>query len=431
MDFTSYTSIQHEMEKNPTLCNLFQLMATETWKRMEFSYKHLKKDIHEPTITQNLVFNINALAQKYGFNIIFEEALKEATNGNDLELILYYDDSEYVFYAPIQAKRVKSDGVYKSFPYKDQILKLIKYADDNNGFPLYLFYNYSDLTPIQKANLLSVTDCQKSIDETQYGCTIASAKYLKDTYVDCATDKKGVTKCVNRGGADLTFLKIHPNEALPWRILVCCAEEQNPETLSSKLLLKHFTSDSRDVIIEKYLDDKKQLPGVIKKSEIPQNGWRKIVIDNSQVDTPINKLKKWRSNPDGFSPRFRMSVTINTFIIDTVLVHAKPESYAAFEKSPKMWSEINIGKVMLEKIKYIAFYISSPEMKIVSIATIEKFVQSKSSKKYNILVKDLVKLKTEIKYDGSQLKSWGRVYISKNKLENSKTWGQLFDKKKK
>ena len=431
MDFIDYASVKTEMEKNPTLCNLFQLLATETWKRMEFSYKYLNKDTHEPTLTQNLVFNINAFAQKYGFNIIFEEATNEATNGNDLELILYYEDSEYVFYAPIQAKRVKSDGEYKSFPYKDQILKLISYANRNNGFPLYLFYNYSDLTPAQKTNLLSVKDCLTSIDETQYGCTIASAKHLKDSYVDCATDAKGVTKCVNRGGSVLTFLKIHPNEAFPWRVLVCCAEEQNPETLSVKLMQKHPSSDSRNVIIEKSFGSKKRLPGVIKKDEISKEGWRKIVGENSLHDIPKNKLKAWRSSPETFSPRYRMSITIQTFSIDTILVHAKPKSYAAFEKSPKKWSEINIGEARLKQIKYIAFYVSSPEMKIVSIATIDKIVQSKTSDKFNIFVKDLTKLKTEVKYDGSQPKSRGRVYISKRKLESAKTWSQLFEKNKK
>ncbi|MBS1636198.1 MAG: hypothetical protein JST26_09795 [Bacteroidetes bacterium] len=429
MDFTPYTSFHAEMEKNPSLCNLFQLLATETWKRLEFSFKHLKKDVHEPTITQNLVFNINAFAQKYGFNIIFEESTNEATNGNDLELVLYYDDSEYVFYAPIQAKRVKSNGEYKSFPYKDQILKLIAYAQKWNGFPLYLFYNYSDLNPTQKTSLLSFTDCHDKIDETQYGCTIASAEYLKTTYVTCTTTS-GVTKCVTNSGSNLTFFDIHPNESFPWNILVCCSEEQNPQLLSEKLSKKRKKKGKSEVITEKFISNK-VLPGVIKKSALPKEGWRKFSAELSQKENIIREVKSWRSNPDEFSPRFRMSFTINNYVIDTILVHASPESYEIFEKSQKNWSEIAIAKWRINNLKHIAFYVSSPEKKIVSVASIESISPSKTSDKYVIYVKDLKQLENPIPYDGSKRKSIGRVYISKKKLENSKTWSQLFETDKK
>src|SRR5665213_1444353 len=175
MDFTEYTSIQKRMAKKPNLCNLFQLLATETWKRMEFAHTNDRMDIHEPTITQNLIFAINAHAQRYNLDITFEESTNERTNGNDLELILDYVDSNEVFYAPIQVKRLYQNGRYGAFPHDTQIKKLIDYAEDHNlgsypnGFPLYLFYNYLKLTNEKKKELVESKNHCGIQDETQYG----------------------------------------------------------------------------------------------------------------------------------------------------------------------------------------------------------------------------------------------------------------------
>ena len=64
VDFTNYTSIQREFYINKSLCNLFKLLAVETWKRLEFIYMKPYIKLYETTITQNHL-PINRRLKKY------------------------------------------------------------------------------------------------------------------------------------------------------------------------------------------------------------------------------------------------------------------------------------------------------------------------------------------------------------------------------
>lgn len=204
MDYTQYTTARNTFAANPGLCNLFKLLSIETWKRIEYAYLKPRMKVFETTITQNIVFTINAFNDIYRLNIDIYEALNERANGNDLELIIRYPAEGVEYYAPIQAKKLyKGSKKYDSMDHGDQIGSLINYANKNKAKPFYLLYNYA-MPPVENQT-------QFGDDIELYGCTVIDAQYLYDNYYD-PTRKK----CRKPLLYDL-----NPTPAFPWHELVC------------------------------------------------------------------------------------------------------------------------------------------------------------------------------------------------------------------
>src|SRR5262245_16984581 len=114
MDYTEYTVVKNRFATDPNLCDLFRLLSIETWKMIEYAYIKPRVKVFETTVTQNLIFSINAFNDQYRLNIEVLEALDEKTNGNDFELIIRFPDDGIEYYAPIQAKKVYRNGRYLS-----------------------------------------------------------------------------------------------------------------------------------------------------------------------------------------------------------------------------------------------------------------------------------------------------------------------------
>lgn len=213
MDYTQYTTARNTFVANPGLCNLFKLLAIETWKRIEYAYLKPRMKVFETTITQNIVFSINAFNDIYGLNIDIYEALNERANGNDLELIIRYPAEGVEYYAPIQAKKLyKGSKKYDSMDHGDQIESLMNYASGKNAKPFYLLYNYV-MPPV-------VNPTQFDTDIELYGCTMIEAKHLYDHYYSKDTRHK------RDGTTELkwklpTFYDLNPTPAFPWHELVC------------------------------------------------------------------------------------------------------------------------------------------------------------------------------------------------------------------
>src|SRR5688500_3943716 len=102
MDYTEYTAVKKRFMSTPNLCDLFKLLAIETWKRIEYAYLKPGIKVFETTITQNLIFTINAYNDQYNLDIEIFEALNENVNGNDFELIIKFPAEGLEYYAPIQ-----------------------------------------------------------------------------------------------------------------------------------------------------------------------------------------------------------------------------------------------------------------------------------------------------------------------------------------
>jgi len=161
--------------KSPTLCNLFQYLENDVWERINFVRSHKNLKIYETTVTQNLLFDINFIKLLYpNLPISIYEARDENTNGNDIELYIFTNNKGVFF--PTQAKILYKNGSYQTIAHGNQINDLITYAYNNNGYPLYLLYNYS------AHFALSNTICNISFTEKQYDCSIISANYIKNKY---------------------------------------------------------------------------------------------------------------------------------------------------------------------------------------------------------------------------------------------------------
>jgi hypothetical protein len=207
MDYTEFTSVKNRFTASPNLCDLFKLLSIETWKRIEYAYLKRGVKVFETTITQNIIFSINAYNDQFPLNIEIFEATDERTNGNDIELIIKYPKEGLEYYAPIQAKKVYRSGKYVSMDHGDQIESLMRYAD-KKGKPLYLLYNYTP-SPIP-----TPTGFPMPVQLT--GCTLIGAEFLFANYYK---------QRINRSGKETwilpDFYELNPDHAFPWHELVC------------------------------------------------------------------------------------------------------------------------------------------------------------------------------------------------------------------
>ena len=229
-------AIDHYLESpfNPNVCDVFKAAARDTWARIEFSRKTPRMKIHETTITQNLVYEMQLLKLRFP-TVEYElfESINEKANGNDLELDILHADGNAYNYA-VQAKIIYhnrgkngvklNEGHYKQFKHfvgkepnqKNQIDLLMKYASDYECIPLYLLYNFID------------RDFRATIDNELYGCTIVPAKYLKDNHTS------------PNGNLDdkVKFSDLHLQPAFPWHELICWMPGLDTNDYLDKLLIK-------------------------------------------------------------------------------------------------------------------------------------------------------------------------------------------------
>lgn len=152
------------------ICVLFADISIEIWERIKFS-REQNLPVHEPTITQNLIFRFWQEAKNKDLPIQLYEANNEKSNGNDIELLLETDGG-YILCA-CQAKISKKNEKYPTINHSvqgvQQVDLLINYASTFKGLPLYLFYNYS-----------IEYDYNPNIE--LYGCTIGNAHSIKDMF---------------------------------------------------------------------------------------------------------------------------------------------------------------------------------------------------------------------------------------------------------
>lgn len=212
-------SLEHYLADpaNPNICELFKSGARDTWARIFFSRKTPRLKIHETTVSQNLIYEMNLIKLKFPF-LDFEifESTDEKANGDDLELTVRHADRRYYTYA-IQSKiiyhrRSKGlanlrEGYYKQLKHwvgkgptrKKQVDLLIDYATRNGFMPIYLLYNY-----VQKS-------FDPGVEPALYGCSVIGAHYLKKNHTSADGNLDDKVK----------FSDLHTLNAFPWHELVC------------------------------------------------------------------------------------------------------------------------------------------------------------------------------------------------------------------
>src|SRR5688572_6394868 len=98
-----YFRLLGQFNLNPNLCNFLQLVAYDTWKRIEFTRTRNGLKIFETTITQNILYEFRIYTDLFPtIPIRMFEAINEPMNGNDIELIIQTRHGFII--APIQAK---------------------------------------------------------------------------------------------------------------------------------------------------------------------------------------------------------------------------------------------------------------------------------------------------------------------------------------
>jgi hypothetical protein len=207
MDYTEFTSVKNRFVSSPNLCDLFKLLSIETWKRIEYAYLKFGVKVFETTITQNIIFSINAYRDQYGLDIEIFEAESEKVNGNDFELIIRFPSDRLEYYTPIQAKKIYRDGRYHSMDHGDQIESLMRYADSKDAKALYLLYNF-DPSPIGGASF--------PVPAELTGCTLISAEYLFHNHYNKRKKRNGDDSWIIPDFNDL-----NPTHAFCWHELVC------------------------------------------------------------------------------------------------------------------------------------------------------------------------------------------------------------------
>jgi hypothetical protein len=308
IDFSPWNNAKSNFEKAPDLCNLFKLLAVETWKRIEFTYNKPYLRIYETTLTQNIAFAINAYAQQYP-KLLIEvwESINEFATGNDLELLVVFPKFAITFYAPIQSKKIYRRKKYNAMDHGDQIDKLIDYAKKSNGCPLYLLYNFVEQVPYGLR-----------ADKEFYGCTLIDAHHLHKHHYNQRTKWRRDGTTVKAWNIP-SFNSLHPKYAFPWHELVCGSN--HPSSLLQKVLtITNKDSKSQYGIIPSEAElqtNLLQYPGFVRREQVSFVGWFRSkdreIGRGPRMDYDREYLDMQDEGPAAsteFNPRTRIVVTI-------------------------------------------------------------------------------------------------------------------------
>ncbi len=270
--------------------------------RLDFSYERKERAPFETTLTQNLVFAIQAYSSQFpDLSIDLQEAKNEAANGNDLELLLRFRREGKEFYAPIQCKKIGRRENYITMEHGKQIEKLIAYSSLRQGIPLYLLYN--------------CVEDPKSLwlryPWEQYGCSLISAHVLEQKFYN-KRNAKSKGEPVTRWRIP-TFGQLHDSYAFPWHQLVC----------GNDSLIKFSQSPAYELISD-WHPRNEELPGIVPIDSTPRFEFRnevKFPQSEGNPDKPENEEpsiprfyhqeNKESTRSEEFSPAYRITININ------------------------------------------------------------------------------------------------------------------------
>lgn len=294
-----YLSLIMRFNRNPNLCNWFQLCAYDTWRRIEFARNQRGLRIFETTITQNILYEFAIYKLLYNLNIDMYESADEEANGNDIEF--EYTIGDQVMKLPMQAKIIYRDGRYPRMEHGSQIETLINYAEREGGYPLYILYNYYNDIP---AILNNRRECGVRYNVQQYGISLVSAFHLHDNYY-----QRRINRNNNLAWRIPHFLELHPDIAIPWFKLACCKDINGPEDIIN--FFKPKNSPDRP----KNLKTFKLKP----KSKIESKKWRplnleKFVGEKKQllrnVDEIHSDTDSLKNKEQVFNPKYRICINV-------------------------------------------------------------------------------------------------------------------------
>jgi len=277
-----------------SVCELFKAGAIDTWERIRFSRTIPNLKIHETTITQNIIYEFKLIQQSLSIRgLRIQESRNEKANGADIELVVIAGGRaiRFVIQAKIiyhTSKKKHGDGDYRHMqhPPKEpsgQVERLLNYANRKRAIPLYLMYNYVN------------NDLPVYLDMRLFGCTVISAKFLKDN------------KAFGTGNLrkNITFSELHTfpstavKPAIPWHELLCETWAKDLSGILAKLGLPPSTAID-ELNIKELLEDDNFIEITSERS----------LTRAQQLKAKQNFDQQFEGLPD-FNPKFRILVDPN------------------------------------------------------------------------------------------------------------------------
>ena len=215
--------------------------SNDTWNWLKHS-RLLDTRLGEETLTDLLILGLKTAEGTYGIRVVQTSKPMEAKYGTDLEVIIHAEGNSAWHYV-IQAKKLYS-GKYH-FGYRSgkssgrsspplQLDLLESRAQQVNGIPYYLLYNFVDPSPCSTSHYWH---CLRCCEESQFGCTLVPSWIVRNAILSRRRD--------------FDFVHKQPG-AIPWRCLFDCPVTQScgvPWTFCASLeknrTLRAISSDRR------------------------------------------------------------------------------------------------------------------------------------------------------------------------------------------
>jgi hypothetical protein len=268
---------------NPSIVYWAEISAIKIWRKIIFSRSAADFNMHENTVTQNLIYSFWELAITRVFPVQLYQAKNERANGNDIEIAIQTANGYLLF--PSQAKIVNKKGNYPGIRHKVagklQIDRLLEYGNRVAGIPLYLFYNFGDNPERNEA-----LENKYCLDVQRLGCSIFPAEFIKHNFYRTATNRWTIPD----------FYRIHHLLAIPFGNLF---ELINSNTIPG-LNLGAYSAGAK----------------FYSKDEITnKNYWRNLTPPPSIGRIPTQdhnrmSLPTFESEDNGFNPAFRVVFSI-------------------------------------------------------------------------------------------------------------------------
>lgn len=272
-----------QFQVSPSICVWAEITAVTIWQKIGFCRHVTDFNVHENTITQDLIYSFWQLAISRIFPVQMYHSKDERANGNDIEIAIQTSNGYLLF--PCQAKIVNKNGRYKGLRHKAagkfQIDRLLEYGHKVAGIPLYLFYNFGG--DPEKNYLL---EKMRSIDLQRLGCSIFPAEFVKHNFYRSATNRWSIPD----------FYKAHRLLAIPFSNLFQLINSQTIPGLN----LDSFSSGKK----------------FYSKNELfESNYWRNLTPPPTigRVPTPDStQLSTQHPDPEKttFNPAFRIAFSI-------------------------------------------------------------------------------------------------------------------------
>jgi hypothetical protein len=271
----------NELHGHPTLCNWSKLFCASVWERIGFCRTAANMNVYETSITQELLFQFWQLARNSELPIELYQSKDEKANGNDLEIGI---GTKYgYFLVPCQAKIVSKKSNYAAFLHKVnsvyQLDILLTYGKRVKGLPLYLMYNFNDIS-YQNQTIESF----HSLDIRELGCSLHPAALLKTDYSNALTGKLSIPN----------FYDLHRKTAIPFSRLFC--------TVGTTQILKETKTSLSEISFYP------------KRELINSNYWQDLAPPAAIGRIPpFEELRFTQSPPantTSFNPRFRILLSV-------------------------------------------------------------------------------------------------------------------------